>query len=362
MDYLISNSNAFSLRVERLFNNDKLTGILREKTAKGDFPGIIAGLSKKGEEWVSSAGNLQPEQPYFIASTTKLFTAALIFILEDQGKLKQRDKIFQYLPEAVMSGLHKRKKIDLSYDVRIRHLLYNTSGIPDYFEGKTPGGTSLKEDLLHQGDRNWTFDEVVAISKQWNPLFEPATPRLTHYSDTNFQLLGKIIEQVTGNKLEVVLHREILEPLRLKNTYLYTNTADDRPVFPYAGKEVLRIPKAMASFGPDGGMVSTAGDTLKFLKAFFGNKLFSFDLWDDNITWNRLNFPLQYGPGMMRLKLPRLLSPFSPSPSFYGHSGLNGAFAFYCPEKELYLAGTTNQTNKPSAPFRLMMHLAREVK
>jgi len=59
----------------------------------------------------------------------------------------------------------------------------------------------------------------------------------------------------------------------------------------------------------------------------------------------------------MRFKLPWYFSPLRPVPEVLGHSGLPGAFAFYCPSSNRYLAGTVNQVASPSLSFRLMVRL-----
>jgi D-alanyl-D-alanine carboxypeptidase len=51
------------------------------------------------------------------------------------------------------------------------------------------------------------------------------------------------------------------------------------------------------------------------------------------------------------------LSPFQASPELIGHSGLSGAFSFYCPQKDTFLTGTVNQIADPSLSFRLMLKL-----
>ena len=66
-------------------------------------------------------------------------------------------------------------------------------------------------------------------------------------------------------------------------------------------------------------------------------------------------FPLEYGLGLMRFKLPRIISPGFKFIELLGHSGLSGAFAFYNPDREVYLTGTVNQINNPGQSFRLML-------
>ena len=115
----------------------------------------------------------------------------------------------------------------------------------------------------------------------------------------------------------------------------------------------------MRSFRSDGGMVSTADEQNQFLRALFSGKIFQ-----ENKTlawmqqWNKIFFPLEYGYGLMRYKLPRIFSPFSPVPEFIGHSGASGSFAFYCNDGDFYLSGTVNQLEAKSLSFRLMPKIA----
>jgi CubicO group peptidase (beta-lactamase class C family) len=90
-------------------------------------------------------------------------------------------------------------------------------------------GLSLQQQLMNGEDHSWTADEAIARSKTLKPLFEPGRSKKTHYSDTNYQLLGKIIEQITGKTIEENYHERLFKPLGLSHTYLYTDITDVRP-------------------------------------------------------------------------------------------------------------------------------------
>jgi D-alanyl-D-alanine carboxypeptidase len=83
----------------------------------------------------------------------------------------------------------------------------------------------------------------------------------------------------------------------------------------------------MASFGPDGGIVSTAGELMTFVRAFFEGGLFERATIGQLQDYRRIFFPLQYGVGFARFALPRVLG----GEELIGHSGLSGAFAFLAP-------------------------------
>ena len=118
----------------------------------------------------------------------------------------------------------------------------------------------------------------------------------------------------------------------------------------------------MASFGPDGGIVSTAPESMIFVKAFYNGKLFDTAKLPALYTWNKVMFPLEYGVGMMRFKLPTWMTGFRKFPACIGHSGLSGAFAWYVPEKNLYITGTVNQLHKPGTSFRMLIRVLSSVK
>ncbi len=150
----------------------------------------------------------------------------------------------------------------------------------------------------------------------------------------------------------------ICQKVGLTKTYLYQDPNDTRPVPMNFKKNLLHIPMAMSSFGADGGIVSTANDGLIFLRAFFGGQLFdSRHLPHLTSRWRKIFFPLQYGIGISLFRLPWFFSPFKKFPDLVGHSGLSGAFLFYCPDREIYLTGTVNQVAKPQTSFRLMLSL-----
>ncbi|MBK9190499.1 MAG: beta-lactamase family protein [Crocinitomicaceae bacterium] len=303
--------------------------------------------------WNTSAGNLKPEDPIFIASTTKLFISAITLKYISDGILKFSDPIKNYLPEEIMNNLHTFNSQDFADSITIQHLLAHTSGLPDYFGDKPVGkNTSLMEDLFEGKDMEWTAEYAIELSKTMAPHFAPGTPEKAYYSDTNFQLLSKILEKISGKKIADLLKEKITQPLGMKSTYMYTSKEDTTATLFYYKKEHLKIPLAMTSFGADGGMVSTGSDMLKFLNAFFEGTYFPKEKISELYVWNKIMFPLNNGIGMMMAKFPG-------TPMFIGHSGHSGAFAFYVPDKKLYVAGTVNQVDKPETSFKMLAKMMR---
>ena len=324
--------------------------------------GTSFALKKDTLFWQGSAGNFTTDQTYFIASTTKLFTTAIILKLVSSGKLNLDDTIDKYLDQSTMRGLHTFKGIDYSNKITIKNLLAHTSGLPDYFQGKEAHGSSLENELMAGRDQFWTFEQAIERTKKMKPLFAPSTNNKANYADSNFQLLGKIIEIVTKQSYSEICNEQIINPLGLNKTYFYQNNIDNSPIALYYKNKELNIPKAMTSFGADGGMVSTSTDLLVFIEAFFSGKLFPKVYIEQLQVWNNIFFPMKSGIGIHLFKLPWFFNPFGTVPYFIGHSGLSGALAFYCPKENLYIAGTVNQVAHPDISFKTMIQLTQIVK
>ena len=322
--------------------------------------GTSFAIKHKDEIWQGAAGNIAIDQPYFIASTTKLFVTAIILNLKSKGKLRLTDKISNYLNADIMRGLHVLKGVDHADQLTINHLLSHTSGIPDYFQKKGPNGKSLEDEITAGNDQDWTFEQAIARSKKMPASFVPGKKGKAHYSDTNFQLLGKIIENITQQSFASNCLVMICTPLELTQTYVYHDASDQSPTPLYYKSETLHIPKAMASFGADGGVVSTSGEMLTFIEGFFAGKLFPQDYIEGLMKWNRIFFPLSSGVGIHKVKLPWIFNPSGAVPELFGHSGLSGALAFYGASKNIYISGTVNQVAHPEISFRTMIRLIQK--
>lgn len=355
--------------VERLVtkNDDIFSAVLGVSRVAGDF------------DWVGAAGNAYPDQsepmkvdtPIFIASITKMFTGAATMILEERGALSLKDPISNYLPSPILEGLHVYKGRDYSNQLTIYHLISQTSGLPDYFEESTGGKKSLFDRIVAGDNIEWNVEGAARIAKSGlKPKFPPepegqsGSGNKAHYSDTNYQLLGAVLESVTQDPLQEVFSEFIIEPLALSSTYLYNHKAP-KPIAPaniYYKKKPLFIGNAMTSFGPDGGMVSTVEDSLKFIRYFMEGGLFTSPSTLQRMqNWKSIFFPFQYGLSLMRFKLPKIFSPFSASPNLIGHSGASSAFLFHSDVSELYIGGTLNQLDNRRRPVNLMLKVIKIV-
>jgi len=300
--------------------------------------------------WLNAVGNMKNDTPYAIASITKMFTTTVIIKLIEAGLLSFDDPMDKFFPPDYLSGLHVYKGTDHTGMITIRHLLSHTSGLPDFSTEKNATGKTYFDEL-YEKDRTITFDEALQRTKSLSPHFISGAKGKALYADINFDLLGEIAKAITDQDLKEIYDQFIIEPLELMHTSLCDPTSSFAPI--YLNTRPLNLALTLASAGAAGGIISTAQDTMKFLKAFYTGKLFKESYLPMLYQWNRIQwFPLEYGMGMMRCKMSRLMSPFFPAPEIIGHSGSSGTFAFYCPSKKLFITGTINQMNKQ--PFPLM--------
>jgi len=298
------------------------------------------------------------DTPIYIASITKLYTAAVIMRLHEKGTLSLDDPMSKYLPERLIRGIHIYKGKDYSQEITVRQLLSHTSGIADYYTEKPKGGKSLFELFLEEPERRWTVDETIERArKDLKPNFQPGMG--VSYSDTNFQLLGKIIEAVTGKPLHIVYEDFIFLPLGLKYTRLIgssepplTPSAATADVF-YKDMNITKT-RSNGAYWAEGGIVSTAEEMIIFLKALNEGRIIRSDTLKLMHHWHKLYFPLQYGYGTMRFRLPWLASKVTGIPPLWGHSGSTGSFLYYSEDLNLYVAGSIDQADSKIKPFRLM--------
>jgi D-alanyl-D-alanine carboxypeptidase len=301
---------------------------------------------------------MTPDTPYFIASVTKMFTATIVMQLHQEKQIDLAASISTYLPVSLTRGIHVYKGTDYSERITVTELINQTSGLADYEGDKPRGGQSVIDQLKAGHDRAITTPEAIEIARNLSPHFAPGTPGKAHYSNTNYRLLGAIIEAITGKSMAANFAERICVPLGLRQTYLFDSTAprpDAVPATIYLKDAPAHVPQYLSSNVSDGGLVSTASECVTFLRAFFEGQLFDEAFLKWMMTWNSIFFPLRYGYGLMYFRLPRLFG----QPQFIGHSGSTGSFAFMCPVRSIYLAGTLNQIVAPAKPFFLMSNLVR---
>lgn len=326
-----------------------LNELVAQAIEKRNITGAVLCVEKGDNSFshISSAGNIAKNDSYFIASVTKLYITAVLLKLRAENQLQLDDKISRYLRKEDVERIHVLKDKDYSNEITIKHLMSNTSGIPDYFTSE------VFLELANGKDQSWPLERTLQSVKQMKPKFKPGQKGKVHYSDTNYQLLGEIIKSITGKTTQEVFKEFIFDNLKLQHTYVYEDMNDSKPIPLNYKSKPLHIPEYMTSIPSEGGIVSTAQESLQFLKAFINGHFFpKSDFKELMSNWNFLLLPGQFYYGVGIAKQP--ISILSFKNGLIGHWGQSGAFAFYYPKKDLYFTGTVNQVTGHSVAARLI--------
>jgi CubicO group peptidase (beta-lactamase class C family) len=178
--------------------------------------------------------------------------------------------------------------------------------------------------------------------------------------------LGKVIEAITGKPLHTAYEDFIFRPLNLKHTWLIGRS--EPPIVPSAAPadifyKDMNITKTRSNgaYWADGGIVSTAEEMIIFLKALKEGRIISGDTLELMHHWHKLQFPLQYGYGTMYFKLPGFINRVMKVRPLWGHSGSTGSFLYYSEDLNLYMAGSVNQVESKTKPFRLVVRVMKAI-
>ena len=297
---------------------------------------------------------------FLAASVSKLFTHALAFAAIDAGTLSRSDRVADVLADGDIAGIHTVRGVDHVPGITVGHLLDQTSGLANPEFEKVRGGTTLFTEISRR-DRAVDWPELADRHRALGGKAAPGAK--AHYSDANALLLARILETVTGSGYAELLERHITAPLGLGSTALLgpDGTVEGLPLpMPVRSRRAIGgIGKYAASQAPAGGVVTTARDLMRFSVAFHGGELFD-RAHVEGREFRRIQFvPLGYGAGMMRLELPRIVSPVVPAPEILGHSGSTGSFAFRCPSRGVHVVGTLNRIDVK--PFEAVYRAIREL-
>ena len=330
--------------------------IVRATNEKKNIFGAVFYVSSEDNniDLMSASGNIAPENPYYIASINKLLISSILLKLYAAGRLDINNKISEFIPKEIMTGLHIHKGKEYSSDLTITHLLSHTSGLPCYLTDKQADGRRVMAELEVGIDQPWPVDKVIQAAKNMKTHFPPGEKGKAKYSDTNYQILNLIIEGITRMPVQIVL-KNLFQELNLEQTYVFENIQDDSFVPIYYKSKQIKIPLYLISTQND--IISTARDQMTFLKAFFNGHFFPKERLHELEKWCNVSFPFKYGVGIQKFYTPRILSPFQPIPEMIGHSGSTGSVAFYVPDKDIYITGTTNQQAQPSIAFQTMIKI-----
>jgi D-alanyl-D-alanine carboxypeptidase len=250
---------------------------------------------------------------YRVGSISKMFTATMIFQLIDEGKLNFNTTLATYFPQ-----LPNAQKITIA------EMLHHRSGLHNF--------TSDSLYLTYKGSPK-SEAEMTAIFARQKSDFEPDTRAA--YSNTNFVLLGYIIEKLTGKTYAEELKERVTSKIGLADTYYGTqaNPAKNEAYsYQYTGQWTQMPETDMSIPGGAGAVVSTPADLVKFINVLFAGKLIT----PANLA---LMKTMRDNLGMAMFEM-----PFEDKKG-YGHTGgIDGfsSFLIYFPEEKLAIAYTSN--------------------
>ncbi len=243
-----------------------LDAALKKSFKESDAPGVVAAVQTPDYTWVQAMGvadrasgePMTPEVHHRIGSVTKTFTATLLLKAADEGLLSLDDTIDQYV-----KGVPNGDKITL------HQMSDMTSGIASYTESD-----QWVKEWLSDPTKVWKPEELARFGIKEPPLFDPGTGWF--YSNTNYVLLGLVLQQVTGKPIEQLYEEEIIGPLHLTETsFPGTSSAIPEPYdhgYTLQGKSSGSKPIDSTHWSPSsawtaGEMISTAEDLLVYGRA-----------------------------------------------------------------------------------------------
>ena len=305
-----------------------------EDAVDAGLPGVVMAVRDQHGTWEGSAGfvdlgrgdAMQSCHRTRIASVTKTFIAAAVVSLAQEGRLDLDAPISEILPQRTR-GLANADRITTM------QLMQHTSGVYNFLD------VPLVLDLFNRPSQTWTVDECYAHALDGDAEFSPGEG--WSYSNTNYLLLGWILEAVTGKPQEQVLRDRFFDPLDMHDTAYVVDGFDFDGIahgyFDLMGDGALvdsTHSYANLCVGADGGMVSSAGDLLTFFDHLFTSEALlsteSLQRMMPSVETGEEDFPL-YGAGVEAWGPPGRLRAIGHGGHEFGYR----TFAYYFPEADV---------------------------
>lgn len=309
---------------------------MSERTGSGALLGVSAPL--QGVQWQGAAGSFargaaEPvtiDDGFRIASMSKTFTAVLVMMEVEAGRLNLNDGLSRFFEAELIRRVHPDAE-----QITLARLLNHTAGLWDFalskawFEeiAKDPGRFRAPPDIL-----DWAIDHG-----------SPAGPigGKHVYSDTGYVLLGRILEVHTGHSYAGLCRQRLFEPLGMTATWLEGHEEPRCSLSHCYGENFDALTINGSADWAAGGHVSTLADLERFLRGLFHEgRLVSAETLDRMLV--EVPTPNHhYGLG---IGIRREHPPGRPEGTqrLWGHSGHWGSFMFYLPALRATLCGTVN--------------------
>lgn len=326
--------NAFTLE-------DELDQKLADLNTQYNLRGLAASVMFSDGSIEGTNGNDGPMTPdilFEMGSSTKTFTAAIILQMVEEGKISLSDSLGQYFDSL--------KNIDMG--VNLRQCLNHTSGIYSYTDHD-----DFWDLMLNDPYKVYTPQEM--LDQCVDPMVkEPGTK--WKYSNTNFLLLGLIIEQVDKRPYHESLRKRLFEPFELNHSYLdqYESYTEARSGYwldeddPYFEPLISFMSAAWAA----GGILSTTEDLAIWTDKLYGGEVLS-QAWTDSLTT-----PSVLNGEELDFGMSTFLSKYS-GYEVVGHGGttLQHSTMDYIPELDITLVTVTNEESRSGALGRIKNEL-----
>jgi CubicO group peptidase (beta-lactamase class C family) len=250
---------------------------------KPDSPGCALGVIKD-DKFVYKRGYgsanldyntpLSPESVFYIASTSKQFTAASILLLVRRGLVSLDDDIRKYFPELPR----------YEAPITVNHLVHHTSGVRDYLELMEMAGRKMDEPFDNE-------EAVETIARQKGLNFKPGERFL--YSNSNYVLMAEIVRRASGKSLREFADENIFRPLGMTNTHFNddrTAVVKNRVISyaPISNGRFRQFIKTIEAMG-DGNLLTTVEDLAKWDRNFYDNKVGGDGFSQQMLTRAKLN-------------------------------------------------------------------------
>ncbi len=309
-----------------------LSAILASHHAAGDFVGArMAFFDRDGTITQAVAGRqgtnpdsprVDLDTPWGIGSITKTHLAVVVLQLAEEGELDLDSGISDYLPDLADAAL-----------ITPRQLLQHTSGL----------NQPEQPVMLRQMHRAWTPAELIAVAEDAGRLGRPGGGY--HYSNTNYLVLGEIVEQITGGSWFEAVRSRIIEPLGMSETGLIGD--DSPPGYDLEETSFVEAPRDDPSTGgAAGALESTVDDLLKFAAGLADGTLLDAESQKAMRTFvpgedfSAFGVVHSYGLGLERYRAGAL--------AVLGHLGVSdahSAFVGFDPKSGMAVAVQMNSTN-----------------
>lgn len=240
-------------------------------TASADAPaalvgitdGTRSGLAASGSADLTTGAAVPTDATYEIGSQTKMMTATVVLQLAEAGLINLDAPLATYLPVAITDMVANADYATVGQALAMR------SGIPNYTEVSRADGSTLMDHL----EAAWlagapvTLDQSLAFLDGVPARFAPGTAY--EYSNTDYALLGLVVESVTGQSLGDVFAAQIFDPLGMSDTKLHDFAPDPARVSSYVehSGELIDVTDFVYETDGEGGVISTTSDMMTFLSA-----------------------------------------------------------------------------------------------